>query len=185
MLAMSVPDLIAAHRATEECHRCIENKGGKDNERDPQIKDTLSGSEHGKAAGQETGRNASDITHEDLRRREIVHQKSHAGGGLYNCEIEEHRIMADPEQIGQRAETKHGHSTGESVHAIHEVIQIRHPDKKHQCDRYSQPTQFDLTPSRQVYDRQADTSAEHDSGSGKHMACESQRYWNSPTIIHE
>ncbi|MCG3772900.1 MAG: hypothetical protein JW384_04124 [Nitrosomonadaceae bacterium] len=79
----------------------------------------------------------------------------------------DHRVMCLPAQIPQQSAADHRHTPSKPIHSIHKVIQISHPDKKHDRDRNRKPVKTEEPKQRDFYRREHQLSTDHEESRGQ------------------
>ena len=133
MLAMRVPNALAARKAPQQRERRVADEGSKDEEREPERPDVVAPAHEAERRGQETQRHGADIAQKDARRRKIEQQESRRRRGERHTCRRERRVSssAGSERVGAEADERH--AAGETIGAVHEVVEVgdpRHAERK-------------------------------------------------------
>jgi len=133
MAPVRFPDFLAAQQPVQQGHGGIGNEGREREQRHPEWKQASAIAPQAARRRQEAERGRAGVAEEDSGQREVVNQES--GAGRRDSQAERGESGIGPSQSGQRDEPDHGHPTSKAVHAVHEVIEIDHPDNEQERQR--------------------------------------------------
>src|SRR5262245_64949119 len=99
MFTMRLPNTMPAPGSAKDRHGCIQNKGRKNQHRDPEVEESIPDTKEHECAGSESDRNTADVTHENPGGRKIMEQKPDRAHGHNSGDEQHERMISFPTQI--------------------------------------------------------------------------------------
>src|SRR5258708_2619016 len=143
MIAMGAPEPFAPQDPAREGDARVDDEGRENEHRKPTGPCAGEYALHPESAGEEAERHRAGVAQKDPRRRKIERQESGARRGDRGAGESERRVCCDGGAGRERSEADDGHAARQSVGAIHEVEDIRHPrDREDRRDGPGHPERF-------------------------------------------
>jgi len=82
-------------------------------------------------------------------------------------------MAGPPAEEGQKREPDDGHAAGKPIHAVHEIVEVGHPEEKQDAHRRGEPAQSNDADTGDRHGRESEPDAPHDNRRGGRLRSES------------
>src|ERR1043166_9818948 len=128
---------------------------------------------------------APHISHKNSGGRKIEDKKSTAGRS--NEDAKNRYLVTSMKPGGKRhkSEAHDTHATRKSIHPVHEVVQVRHPDQDQNCDGRRGPAQSPCTETGSAHGLDYQSGTDCYPGGGENVSKEAKGRCQSNHVVEE